>query len=42
MSTGNAPSLLYVASSAIADRQRSARDRSQASTARRTARAARR
>jgi hypothetical protein len=36
MSTGNAPSLLlYVATSAIADRQRGARDRSQVATVRR-------
>ena len=36
MSTGTAPSLLYVATSAIADRQRDARDRSQVAIARRT------
>ncbi len=43
MSTGNtAPSLmLYVATSAIADRQREARNRSQVATARRTRRQAR-
>ena len=36
MSTGTTPSLLYVATSAIADRQRDARDRNQVATARRT------
>lgn len=42
MSTGNATSpMLYVAASAIADRQREARNRSQVATAKRTRRLAR-
>ena len=36
MSTGTTPSLLYVATAAIADRQRDARDRTQVAIARRT------